>query len=353
MVLDRDTHSPRRSVRLVTWRLGSLALAGVVLASCASTSSVSGAAPLTGVPSIGISVPLQQVACTSNNSCVAVGATSASLGPSTVGEYRLGSGRWIPLAVPSAVAAQMTTASCWSTGCLLAGAQATGDLLWSYQSATHSVNVLTAPTGGVDVSALDCYAALSCIMLDLDASGHARITSTLDGGVSWTSPTNLDWASGDSVTTLACHSVNDCLVGATTATNQTVVEVTHDAGFTWTALTTPSAWTSLTSLTCHVRSCVGLAATADGSRIVRTTTFGRVWHGVTIPAKNAALACSALQHCVAVGTSSAGSPWLAQVTHDVVTPRALKYVPSPLLDVACGTTTCAAIGVTTLLALKP
>jgi hypothetical protein len=147
--------------------------------------------------------------------------------------------------------------------------------------------------------------------------------------------------------------VNDCLVGATTATNQTVLEVTHDAGFTWTALTAPSAWASLTSLTCHVRSCVGLAATADGSRIVRTSTFGRTWRGVTIPAKNAALACSAWQRCVAVGTSSTGSPWLAQVTHDVISPRDLKYVPSPLLDVACGTTTCAAIGVTTLLALKP
>ncbi|HUV57881.1 MAG TPA: hypothetical protein VMV96_03655 [Acidimicrobiales bacterium] len=353
MVFDHDTYSPRRTLRLVTWRLGTLALAGVLLASCSSTASVNGSTPVTGVPSIGISVPLQQVACTLDNSCVAVGATGASLGPSTVGEYRLGSGRWVSLVVPTAVSAQITTASCWTTGCLLAGAQSTGDLLWSYQSATHSVTVLTPPTGGVDVIALDCYATLSCVLLDLDAAGQARILATLDGGVSWTSPTNLDWASGDSVTSLACHSGNDCLVGATTTTNQAVVEVTHDAGFTWTALTTPSAWTSLSSLTCRVRSCAGIAATANGSRLVHTTTFGRVWHGVAIPAQNAALACSGLQHCVAVGTSSPGSPWLAQVAHGVVTARTLKYVPSPLVDVACGTTTCAAIGVTTLLTLTP
>jgi hypothetical protein len=31
----------------------------------------------------------------------------------------------------------------------------------------------------------------------------------------------------------------------------------------------------------------------------------------------------------------------------------LKYVPSPIVDVACGSKICAAIGVTTVLALKP
>jgi hypothetical protein len=31
----------------------------------------------------------------------------------------------------------------------------------------------------------------------------------------------------------------------------------------------------------------------------------------------------------------------------------LKYVPSPITDVACGTKICAAIGVTTVLTLQP
>jgi hypothetical protein len=31
----------------------------------------------------------------------------------------------------------------------------------------------------------------------------------------------------------------------------------------------------------------------------------------------------------------------------------LKYVPSPISDVACGSTICAAIGVTTVMALRP
>jgi hypothetical protein len=34
-----------------------------------------------------------------------------------------------------------------------------------------------------------------------------------------------------------------------------------------------------------------------------------------------------------------------------VTPRSLRYVPSILLDVACGDKICAAVGVTTLLSV--
>jgi hypothetical protein len=47
------------------------------------------------------------------------------------------------------------------------------------------------------------------------------------------------------------------------------------------------------------------------------------------------------------------SPWLATVTSGSVTSVKLKYVPTQIADVACGSKICAAIGVTTVLALRP
>jgi hypothetical protein len=358
MALDHDRYNHiarmRRSasvLRRSAWRLATLGTAGMILASCGTAAS---SLPLVkGVPSIGISVPLQQVACTLGNSCVAVGTSNASLGPSVVGEYREASGRWVSLTVPGATSAQMNAASCWSSDCLLGGAQSTGDLLWDYRAADHTVSVAVTPTGGVGISALDCYGPLTCALIDTSANGQYRFSETIDGGTTWTSSLPLDWTSGDSVTSLACNASANCLVGATTPSGQVQLAVTHDAGATWVARSTSSAWTGIASLTCRARACVALAATSRGSRIIRSTNLGLNWNGVQVSANASALACTTWSRCVAVGQSAAGTPWLARVTRVAVTIRSLQYVPSPLLDVACGTKVCAAIGVTTLLALQP
>jgi hypothetical protein len=47
------------------------------------------------------------------------------------------------------------------------------------------------------------------------------------------------------------------------------------------------------------------------------------------------------------------SPLLATVTSGVVQVAKLKYVPSPISDIACGSEICAAIGVTTVMTLRP
>ena len=46
-------------------------------------------------------------------------------------------------------------------------------------------------------------------------------------------------------------------------------------------------------------------------------------------------------------------PSLSTVVAGAVTAVRLKYVPSQIDDVACGTTICAAIGVTTVMTLRP
>jgi hypothetical protein len=98
---------------------------------------------------------------------------------------------------------------------------------------------------------------------------------------------------------------------------------------------------------------VALATTATGTRLARTTTFGRSWTSVTLGQSANAVACTTTVTCVVVGQKDGLTPWVAMVRRGVVSPVALRYVPTPVIDVACGTKVCAAIGVTTLLALAP
>ncbi len=341
-----------RRARTLLAPLTALTLAGLLLASCA-TSAAPGAAPVVGVPSIGISVPLGRVACTLADACVALGASNAGAGPSTTAEYRTVTGRWLGLATPSSPAPQFVASACSQADCLIGGAQAGDDLLWDFHGPDHTLTTLATPTGGVDVGALDCVGPATCVTLDYDAHGAVRLSLTLDGGVTWSTPLVLPWAQGDTIAALACHSTNDCLVGVNTPTGTAALEATHDAGVTWTGLDAASSWSSLDALTCRERSCVALVERQGGQRLLHSTTFGRTWRGVDVAARAAALACTSLRHCVLVGQSTTGAPWLAQVTGDVVSARALKYVAAPLVDVACGTTTCAAVAATTVLAFAP
>jgi hypothetical protein len=358
MAFDHDRQDPisrRRAATLVsgsiTARLAVVAIAALVLASCGTSTNTTSSTSLQGVPTIGISVAMQKVACTTNNACVAVGASSASLAPTAVGEYRQASGHWRSIAVPSVASAQIIASSCWDSDCLFGGAQSTGDLLWDYNASSHTMLALTPPTGGVGVSAIDCFATLSCMLVDNRLSGQPQISSTIDGGTTWTIPVPVPWASGATINALACNSATNCLASATTSTGAVGLEVTLDGGTTWAQRSTPSSWTSLTSLGCRARTCVALASTSTGSRVVRSNSFGRTWSSTSLGVSASALACTTTSHCVAVGGNSSATPWLGQVTRRVVTPRSLRYVPSILLDVACGDKICAAVGVTTLLSV--
>jgi hypothetical protein len=113
-------------------------------------------------------------------------------------------------------------------------------------------------------------------------------------------------------------------------------------------------WSSLTSLNCSETKCLGLAKLATGWRIVRTDNFGKSWSKVaSLRSSILSLACTSLQHCVLAGMTGTTSPWLATVASGSVKRAKLKYVPSPITDVACGSKVCAAIGVTTVMTLKP
>jgi len=152
---------------------------------------------------------------------------------------------------------------------------------------------------------------------------------------------------------MACVDLATCIVTATTDAGSLVVEVTNDGGATWTTRATRAAWTGLTSLACHLRVCNALASTASKTYVVRTKDFGRTWLEAPLPAQGNALACSSIDVCVIVGQKGTDAPWFATSRDLVLDVAKLKYVPSPLLAVACARTVCTALGVSTVLTYRP
>jgi photosystem II stability/assembly factor-like uncharacterized protein len=174
--------------------------------------------------------------------------------------------------------------------------------------------------------------------------------STNDG-TTWSTPQELAFAKGDAVTTFSCGTSAACALGLMTPQHALSLYVTHDGGTTWGEQITPSSWTTLTSLSCQQRQCVGLAVTSTGSLLVRTTTFGRKWKTTTLAQSANALACTPLGTCVVAGQRASGAAWLATRHDNTIANVVLRYVPSPLLDAACGSKICAAIGITTLVSI--
>jgi hypothetical protein len=347
--MSRATATARRS-----WRGALVAgVSAVVLAGCASAHVAVGP-HLTGTPSLSIEVPLQSVACTSSDACVAAGANGSSVAPSAVVQVIGPHGTWTAPSVPRTLVNSISSTSCWSSECLVGGTQRSGDTLWLVSPGSKTVTASPTPRAGKGVSALSCFASLSCAVIDTTGiTGSARLSFTSDGGTSWTTPASLSWTIGVSVTVLSCTDALNCLVGATNSRHQALLEVTHDAGLTWAVRPVPSTWVSINSLTCVALRCVSLVTTATQSLVERTNTFARLWKGVALSEQASALACARLSRCAVVGQTANQAPWLATLQGKHVTSVALKYVPTPLLDVACGVTACDAIAASTVLSLRP
>jgi hypothetical protein len=331
-------------------------LAALVLASCAATTTVT-KPHVTGLPAISISVPLSNVACTTNNSCVALGTSNLDVSPTSVGEYRTASGRWTDLVVPTAGASTfIQSSSCWNSGCLFGGTQASGGLVWLYDASSHTITPVTAPTGASGIAAISCYASMTCAVVESTTSGPEFLITT-DGGVSWSTPDHFDFPPHGAVSALSCQADFECIASFLSASKGVEVFVSSDGGTLWSERPpTPDTWSVLTSLNCSGRKCVGLAKQFTGWRIVRTDNFGKSWSKVaSLVGAISSLACTSLDRCVVAGMTNVQSsvPMLATVTSGVVRIAKLKYVPSPISEVACGSSICAAIGVTTVMTLHP
>jgi photosystem II stability/assembly factor-like uncharacterized protein len=327
--------------------LALLGVSAVVLASC-GTAAVVAKTHLSGTPAISISVPLSEVSCTLNDTCVAVGTATNGAGPTSVAEFSSPKGNWFNVAIPTTFPTLLSSVACSGAQCLLGGSRPGQDLLFSFDSHGHTLTTATPPAGGIGISALTCNAT-TCALIDSSATGEPRFSLSTNEGTAWTNPTPIAWAKGDIITAFACGSALECAVGVLSASHSFSLYVTTDGGATWNESTTPNAWTTLTSLSCVNERCVGLASTGGSSLLVRSKTFTRTWKSAKLKQPAAALACFTFTKCVAVGQRSSAEPWLATIDNNRATDVDLRYVPSPLLGVACGSKVCAAIGVTTLI----
>ena len=333
-------------VRVPARLLALLAVSAVVLASC-GTSAVVVKTHLDGTPAISISVPLSEVSCTLNDVCVAVGTATNGDGPTSVAEFSSPKGNWFNAAIPATFPTLLNSVACSGAECLLGGSRPGSDLLFTFDSHGHTLTSVAPPAGGIGISALTCNTT-ACALIDSSTTGEPRFSVSSNEGTTWTDPTPIAWAKGDVITAFTCGSALECAVGVLSASHAFSLYVTTDGGATWNEGATPSAWTTLTSLSCVGERCEGLASTSSSSLLVRSKTFTRTWKSAKLAQPTAALACFTYSRCVAVGEHSSAKPWLATIHDDSATDVELRYVPTPLLSVACGSKVCAAIGVTTL-----
>lgn len=332
------------------WRVGTLGLlTSVALAGCTTATAQP---TVRGYPSSSISVPLHVVACTTTDTCVALGTSGADAAPSSVGEVRRANGTWTALYVPPALSSLLSSAACWSSGCLIGGTQPTGDLLWNFDAPHRSVVAASAPSGGLGISALSCFAPFACGAIDASGAG-ARLSFTSDGGATWSLARAMAWTSNESPSALACSDALNCLASASGRGGSALLDVTHDGGATWTPLASANSWRSLSELSCRGLDCVGLASTSSGSALVRTTSFGQTWRVEPLDHTTNALACTRHARCALVGQLSDHGAWLAVLHARKLKPLVTRYIPAPLTSVACGTTVCAAINASTVVSLRP
>jgi hypothetical protein len=235
---------------------------------------------------------------------------------------------------------------------LVGGSQPGRDLLWQFNTIGHTLAVATPPPGGIGIDALTCD-GLNCALIDTSALGAVpRFSLSADGGLTWTDPIDMSWAAGEAITSLSCGAVFDCVASALSTQHHVSLYATRDGGTTWSPGSASATWTALTSISCVKLRCVALASTSGASKLVRSKDLGSSWTSLSLKQQSNALACVTLTSCVVVGQlNGAVLPWLATMHAGTTTTVSLRYVPTPLLGVACGTKKCAAIGVTTLLSL--
>jgi len=334
-----------------------LLAAGLALAAC--NSATAARVIVVGLPSTSIEVPLSLTACTTANSCVALGTSSVGSGPSATAEFRRTSGLWVALRTPDTTSPILTSASCWRSGCLIGGTSATGDLFWRYQAAPPSLSAIAGPALGASVSAVSCYAASQCAVVDSTGPvGDSRLVVTTDGGSTWSTPEDLAWSPSYVVTGLACVNTLDCLITATHVdtnlayTNPVIIEVTRSGGITWQSIPVPSGATALTSLSCNPHHCDALVSTSAGDEWARSRALGRGWSVRRLSGSPTAMACTPSGRCVLVGSTHLG-PWLASTRATSLAVDELRYAPSPFTAVACGASRCSLSAPSTVASFVP
>jgi hypothetical protein len=340
-----------------------LAIASTLFASCATAVAALSA---TGQPSLSLTAPLSTLACTTSGTCVTLGASGGATGATVAGEIRNTKGAWSALRLPAAPGATFYGAACAATTCLFGGSRGGRDLLWAVNANNGVLHALSGPAGGVVVRDLSCASATTCTSIDQAAHGLTRLSRTTNDGRTWSPARTLGWAR-NTTTVLDCPATLVCFVATSSPAHVVALRETLDGGAVWHVVATPATWTSLSSLSCAT-TCTVLVNSASGSAIATPTTATTAtptttpaatsagvaaWKPTLLTFSATSMACTTAATCVVVGHDAAQSPTMAQWQAGTVRTVALTYVPTPLTNVACEPAVCVAIGVTTVVALRP
>jgi hypothetical protein len=272
-----------------------------------------------GTSLFGKPLSLTGVDCWSQLNCLAVGNSDDG----TVGELSTSDGgaTWTAQAAPAGVT-HLTGITCPATStCVISGAnvfRANGKLI-SQGVVAKTVNGggswnvhPFAATSITELTGLDCPSTLVCaatgyLVATPGATSTAIITSTGDGGASWT-PANLTTPTAY-LGAVSCASSQRCWAAGQTASRSGTIYTSADGGHNWTAQFTDSGSVRLDGISCP--STQFCAAAGDGTGgAARILGFdGTMWTAESAPsAANAgpisAVSCATAGSCTTVGTST-------------------------------------------------
>jgi hypothetical protein len=317
--------------------------AAALLAGCGTASSSPPPPDGVGYAAVAPAVTLSVLACEPLAWCVAAGTNPTATSRAASIEVSAGGrGRWAPAATPPITSATLSAAACWSSGCLLGGADAGGSLLLLVNPAHKVASQTSSRPPGSGIAALSCTGPGRCLALVTGASSTSVFETTNSGG-SWTMrgllPPSLV------ATSLTCANPSDC-VAAGAGPNGAAAARSVDGGARWSVASAPHGFSTFTSVSCASSLfCLGTAREPTGaSEVVESTDGGQTWPVSAVgPDSPATSTCVLVPTCVVGGGSGSGA-----ITTGIRTTTAqqltLAYVPDPVISVACATPVkCAAI----------
>ncbi len=205
-----------------------------------------------------------------------------------------------------------------ATKCLAVGADATGvGVVSSSGDGGSSWSNVAVPPSTSTLNAIACGDASDCV-----AAGEGTLLATHDGGTTWsrTVPPTAD----TTLLGVACTGAKVCLASGVSPNpggpywGQLLRSV--DAGSTWTPISLPMGTLGIGGVTCPTSSlCI-----AVGAGIYVSADGGATWQERTVANGTGALrsiSCSTALHCVAIGPNPAGlyhpdAPAIAVSTND-------------------------------------
>jgi hypothetical protein len=319
-------------------------LAGTLLAACGTTPAPPPDG--TGYPAIASSVALSALACEPLAWCVAAGTNPAvSTGAASIEVSAGGRGRWAPVATPALPGATLTAAGCWTSGCLIGGADPSGSLVVIVNPARKVASATASHPPGSGIAAIACTTPGRCLAF-VTATTDTAVFETTTSGAAWAQRSTLP--AGLAVATAAsCATPSDCVAVGTAAGGAAAAARSVDGAVRWRLSVVPRGLQTFTSVTCgSARWCLATARRPNGTAILlKSTDGGATWAEMATTLQGpAAAACTNVPTCVVAGGGSGGGEIAVDVRTPHVRSLTLAYVPDPIVAAACATPVkCAAI----------